>query len=483
MAGGARVKVLSVTSEAVPLVKTGGLADVAGALPAALAPQGVQMRTLLPGYRAVMAVCGDAPVLATLPDCLGGAARVLAVQVAGLDLLVLDAPHRYDRGAGPYLDMTGRDWPDNAERFAALSWVAAKIAGGLLPDWAPDLIHAHDWQAGLAPYYLARSDAGRRVASVLTIHNIAFQGLAPYSKLSALRLPAQDFHPEALEYWGQISTLKAGLVFADRLTTVSPTYAEELLTPEFGMGMEGVLNARRAHLSGILNGIDRGAWSPDTDPHVTPYSAPAGKGPNKAALRAEFGLPEATGPLCIVVSRLTEQKGLDLLLDALPALLAHGGQLAVLGTGDPALEAAFKRASAHPHVAVRIGYDEALSHRMMAGADAILVPSRFEPCGLTQLYGLRYGTLPVVALTGGLADTVIPATPATLAARVVATGFQFHPVTAQALAGALTRLCHVYQNPAIWSQMSRNAMAHPVGWDHSAADYAALYRDAIGSKA
>lgn len=483
MAGDAQVKVLSVTSEAVPLVKTGGLADVAGALPAAMAALGVEMRTLLPGYPAVMAALPDAPVLAHLPDCFGGPARVLAGQVGQMALLVLDAPHLYERGAGPYLDDRGRDWPDNAERFAALSWVAARIAAGLLDDWAPDLVHAHDWQGGLAPYYIARSEARGSVASVLTIHNIAFQGLVPYARLQALRLAAQDFHPEGLEYWGQISTMKAGIVFADRVTTVSPTYAEELLTPEFGMGMEGVLNARRAQFTGILNGIDTDAWSPEHDPHIIPYKTPAGKVVNKFALRTEFGLPEASGPLCVVISRLTGQKGLDLLLDALPALLSRDGQLALLGTGDPSLQAAFQKAASHPNVAVRIGYDEALSHRMVAGADAILVPSRFEPCGLTQMYGLRYGTPPLVALTGGLADTVIPATAASLAGKVVATGLQFSPVTALALSGALTRLCALYAQPRLWAQIQRNAMAHPVGWDQSAAEYAALYKDALGAVA
>jgi starch synthase len=480
---GTLMKVLSVTSEAAPLVKTGGLADVAGALPNALAPLGVEMRTLLPGYRGVMAALdGRGQVVAYLPDCFGGPAQVLFGRAGGLALYVLDAPHLFDRGATIYLSDLGRDWPDNPERFAALSWVGAQIASGLVADWQPDLLHAHDWQGGLAPYYVARSDAAGRVATLLTIHNIAFQGLAPADRLAALRIAPHDYQPEGLEYWGQISALKAGLVHADRLTTVSPTYAEELLTPDFGMGMEGVLNARRAVLSGILNGIDRRIWSPETDSHIIPYTAPAGKAPNKAALRAEFGLPDASGPLCVVISRLTDQKGLDLLLDALPTLLVQGGQLAVLGSGDPALEAAFLRAAQHPNVAVRIGYDEVLSHRMVAGADAILVPSRFEPCGLTQLYGLRYGTLPLVALTGGLADTVIPATPATVAAKVVATGVQFHPTSVIALSSALARLCALYAQPRVWRQMARNAMAHPVGWDQSAAAYAALYKEAVGAK-
>lgn len=474
------IRVLSITSEAAPLVKTGGLADVAGALPGALGAHGIEMRTLLPGYPPVMAALEGAEVLAQVKDCFGSTARVLGAQAGGLALLVLDAPHLYDRGAGIYLSEAGRDWPDNPERFAALSWVASEIANGLLPDWQPDILHAHDWQAGLAPYYLARSDAAGKVQSVLTIHNIAFQGLAEAEKRAALKIRREDFTPDTLEYYGRISALKAGLIFADRLTTVSPSYAEELLTPAFGMGLEGVLNARRAQLSGILNGIDLGIWSPEADIHITPYSAPAGKAPNKAALLSEFGLAPAEGPLCVVISRLTEQKGLDLLLDALPTLLDHGGQLAVLGSGDPAMERAFKQAARHAQISVRIGYDEALSHRMIAGGDAILVPSRFEPCGLTQLYGLRYGTIPLVALTGGLADTVIPATPATLSGKVVATGVQFHPVTTLALSNALSRLCGLYAQPRLWRQMSRNAMAQPVGWDHSAAAYAALYKDLQG---
>ena len=469
------VQVLSVTSECAPLVKTGGLADVAGALPAALAAEGVRMRTLLPGYPAILTAVGDAPVVLERTDLYGGPARVLEARRAGLDLLVLDAPHLYDRGAGIYLGADGRDWPDNAQRFAALSRVGADIAGGALPGWRPEVVHCHDWQAGLTPYFIARD--GGTARTVVTIHNIAFQGIVPAQMCGTLGIAPADFTPDKVEYFGQISMLKAGLVYADKLTTVSPTYAQELMTPEFGMGMEGLLRARAADLSGILNGIDEEVWSPATDPAITPYKTPQAKRANTVALRAEFGLPEAPGPLCVVISRLTGQKGLDLLLEALPALLDRGAQLALLGSGEPAFEHAFR---SHPseHVAAKIGYDEALSHRMIAGGEAILVPSRFEPCGLTQLYGLRYGTLPLVALTGGLADTVIPSTPATQA-RGVATGVQFHPVTAQALSGALTRLCDLYDDPKLWSKMQRNAMAHPVGWGPSAAAYAALYRNLL----
>lgn len=469
-------RILSVTSECVPLVKTGGLADVAGALPGALEPLGFDMRTLLPGYPGVLGALEVTKTVWRDKSLFGGRAEVLATKVGDLHLYVLDAPHLFDREGSPYLDSSGRDFADNPERFAALSWVARTIAADGVAGWKPDIVHCHDWQAGLAPYYLKKT--GVAVPSVLTIHNIAFQGLAPADRIGALALDAADFTREGYEYWGHVSALKAGLVFADKITTVSPTYARELTTSEFGMGMEGLLQARSADLSGILNGIDLDVWNPATDPNIATYKTPKGKGRARAALRAEFELPEADGPICAVVSRLSHQKGLDLLLEALPALVDRGGQLVLLGSGDKGLEAAFARASGHPNVAVRIGYDEALSHRMMAGADAILVPSRFEPCGLTQLYGLRYGAVPVVTMTGGLADTVIHASPMALRAGV-ATGLQVQPVTAHALAGAFQRLCELFANSTVWAQLQKNGMRQDVGWDASAREYAALYGELI----
>ncbi len=470
-------KVLSVASECAPLVKTGGLADVVGALPGALASEGIEMRVLLPGYPAVLAAAKGFEVAGQMTKCFGGTARLLTGTTGGLSLMVVDAPHLFDRAGGLYGGPDGKDWPDNPERFAALCRAAAEISKGELGDWRPDLVHCHDWQAGLVPYYLKRDKVA--VPTILTIHNVAFQGIAPLGLAKSLGIAKRDLTSKVAEYWGQISTFKAGLVSADRLTTVSPTYAEELMTPEFGMGLDGVLRERKDDLSGILNGIDLSTWSPEVDAHIQRYKTPRGKSANKTRLRKEFGLPESSGPLCVVVSRLSEQKGLDLLLQALPTLLGRDGQLVVLGTGDPTLEKAFAAIN-HPNVAVHIGYDEKLSHRMMAGGDAILVPSRFEPCGLTQLYGLRYGTLPVVALTGGLADTVIPVTPATMA-RQVATGIQFHPTTAEALSNALTRLCDLFDDQKMWSKVQRNAMAHPVGWDWSSAAYAALYSNLIES--
>lgn len=465
---------LSVTSECAPLVKTGGLADVAGALPAALAPLGWALRTLLPGYPAVMAATKGAKVVAEWPDLLGHAARLRAARVGALDLLILDCPDLFDRPGGPYLDSGGRDWPDNDLRFAALSLAAARVAVEGVKGWVPEVVHLHDWQAGLAPVYMAELGAPQR--SLITVHNMAFHGLAQARRLRALALPDTSFTLQGFEYYGHISALKAGLTCADAITTVSPTYAQELTTPEFGMGLDGVIRQRADVLHGILNGIDTIAWDPMSDPAIAPFKSPSGKAANARALRQEFGLGASKGPLCVVVSRLSDQKGLDLLLQALPALTARGGQLALLGSGDRGLENAWlSAAAAHPdQVSVRIGYDEGLSHRMFAGADAVLVPSRFEPCGLTQLYALRYGALPVVARTGGLADTVIHANAAALLAGC-ATGIVHAPASAEALSGALSLLCDLHQQPQVFKKMQKNAMAHPVGWEASAPRYAALY--------
>ena len=469
------INALSVTSECVPLIKTGGLADVTGALPRALKKHNIVVRTLLPGYPAVLKALKSFNALKIIDDCFGGSARLLAGMHHELDLLVLDAPHLFNRDHGIYLDQNGEDWPDNIERFAALSRVAADIAGGLINNWQPNIVHCHDWQAGLTPYYMKIKCSQAR--SIMTIHNIAFQGIAPVRKRRVLGIPIKDFNPESVEYFGNISTLKAGLMYADKLTTVSPTYAQELMTSQFGMGMEGVLRYRKKDFVGILNGIDENIWSPEVDTEIINYKSPGGKKLNKIKLQKEFNLSQAKGPLCVVVSRLSEQKGLDILLEVLPTLLSRDAQLIVLGSGDSWLENEFRNIS-HPNVSVFIGYDERLSHRMIAGADAILVPSRFEPCGLTQLYGLRYGTLPVVASTGGLADTVVTASPAAIASQV-ATGIQFNPVTPLALSQALSKLCDLYEQPKLWSKLQRNAMKQPVGWEESAHSYAHLYKELL----
>ena len=481
------MKVLSVASECAPFVKTGGLADVVGALPGALAALSVEVRVLLPGYPAVKAALpedAEARALARLP---GGRARLVSARAAGIDLMVLDSPRLFDRPGNPYLGPDGRDWPDNHLRYGALCRAAARIATGGVGDWRPDLVHLHDWQAGLTAAYL---ELGRRPAppSLLTIHNIAFQGLFPPEATTPLGLPSSGFHPGGFEFFGQVGFLKAGLVYADRISTVSPTYARELTRPELGMGLEGVIASRRAEVHGILNGIDLKVWNPESDPHIAAHfsaRAPARKAGNRSALVRRLGLDAgATGPLFCVVSRLTRQKGLDLLLEVLPRLIARGASLALLGSGDPDLESAFQAAAKdHPgRVGVVIGWDEPLSHLMQAGSDAILVPSRFEPCGLTQLHGLRYGTLPVVARTGGLADTVIDANEAALRAGA-ATGFQFSPVAAAPLADAVDRTCDAFADRKLWSAMVRRAMRHPVGWDASAEAYAAIYSELIGTAA
>ena len=473
------VRVLSVASEIYPLVKTGGLADVAGALPGAVAAEGVAMHSLVPGYPAVIAGLEKAQTTATVTDLFGGPARLLAGTAAGLDLLVIDAPHLYARAGNIYTGPDGKDWPDNALRFAALAQVAAHIGRGLVPGFVPDVVHAHDWQAGLAPAYLHYGGTPRP-GTIITVHNLAFQGQFPAGLLPRLGLPASSYTIDGVEYYGSIGYLKAGLRFADRITTVSPTYAAEIMTPDGGLGLGGLLQARAAVVSGILNGIDEAVWNPATDPFLpAPFDATRlkARAPNKAELQARFHLhPAPAAPLFGVVSRLTWQKGMDLLLDALPALLAAGGQLALLGTGELALEAGFRAAAAaHPgRIGVMIGYDEALAHLLQAGSNALLVPSRFEPCGLTQLCALRYGAVPVVARVGGLADTVIDANEMAQAAGV-ATGLHFTPVTRERLEAAITRAGALFAARRTWRQLQRNAMASPVGWAGPARHYAALY--------
>jgi starch synthase len=479
--------VLSVTSEVFPLVKTGGLADVTGALPGALKPEGVSVRTLIPGYPAVTGAIEGARPVYRVADLSGGPARVLAAHASDLDLLVLDAPHLYARPGNPYVGSDGQDWPDNALRFAALARIAAEIGGGALTGYLPDVVHAHDWQAGLAPAYLHyRGDACP--GTVMTVHNIAFAGRAPRDLLPRLGLPPAAYAIEGVEFHGTISLLKAGLQFADRITTVSPTYAAEIMSPDGGMGFDGLLRARGEALSGILNGIDTTIWDPASDRHIAARFDRASLGrrvANKAALQARMGLaPDPDAPLFAVVSRLTGQKGMDMLVDCLPALLGLGGQLALLGAGEPAIEAGFRtQAAAAPgRIGCVIGYDEALAHGIQAGADALLVPSRFEPCGLTQMCALRYGTVPVVARVGGLADTVIDANPAAQAAGV-ATGVQFAPVTTDMLKVALRRTIALYREPATWRTLQENGMKADMSWRSPARSYVALYHELVGARA
>jgi starch synthase len=477
------LEILSVASEIYPLIKTGGLADVVGALPSALQREGITVRTLVPGYPAVLNALEAAERLHDFDNLFGGEARLLAARASGLDLIVLDAPHLFQRRGSPYLGPDNRDWPDNAQRFGALGFVAALIGRGLLPDFVPDVVHAHDWQAGLAAAYLHFGGMPRpRV--VATVHNIAFQGIFPANLLEPLGLPPEAFTIDGVEYHGQISYLKAGLQFADRITTVSPTYALEIQTREGGMGLDGLLRARSNVVSGILNGIDETVWDPARDEHLaSPFDRRdvAQRAANKAALQARLGLAQDPDALLFgVVSRLTEQKGLDLLLDALPALPGHGAQLALLGTGNHDLESGFRAATAvYPgRVGVVLGFDEALAHQIQGGCDALLVPSRFEPCGLTQLCALRYGAVPVVARVGGLADTIIDANEMALAASV-ATGIQFAPVTPLMLSAARGRTAALWSDQTTWRQLQQNGMKADVGWARPARHYAELYRGSV----
>ena len=480
------LRVLSVASEAVPLVKTGGLADVAGALPAALAPHGVELTTLLPGYPAAMKAVKRTRVLHSYDDLLGVKARLVAGKLGEQPLILLDAPGLFARDGGPYGDAGGNDWPDNWRRFAALGRAAADLAGGLVPARQFDVLHAHDWQAGLAPAYLrfAPLPGSTPLPSVMTIHNMAFQGYYDRAHFKALGLPAAAWSMTGVEYHGGIGFLKAGMEAASVITTVSPTYAREIRSPEYGMGLEGLIVSRGTQVRGIVNGIDPADWNPATDTHIpAPFtvSSIARRTANKRALEAEFGLEPGDGPLFIVVSRLTWQKGMDVLVEVLDRLVGIGGRLALLGSGDAAIVAGLTAAAVrHPgRIGLKFGYDEALSHRLQAGGDAILVPSRFEPCGLTQIYGLAYGCVPVVARTGGLADTVIDANLAALSAGA-ATGVQFGGVTYPALADAITRTVALYQQPAAWRAMQRAGMKADFSWNNSGKLYANLYRELTG---
>jgi starch synthase len=473
------IQVLAVASEIYPLIKTGGLADVAGALPQALRAEGVSVVTLVPGYPAVTGALRQPEMALAVDDLFGGPARVLGARVGGLDLFVLDAPHLFDRPGTPYAAEDGAEWPDNPLRFGALDWIAARIGLGDVAGFVPDIVHAHDWQAGLAMAYVAYAD-GRRPATVMTVHNLAFQGQCPADLLHRLRLPPHSYAIDGVEHYGAIGFLKAGLQLADRITTVSPTYAREIQTAPGGCGLEGLLSWRSAVLSGIRNGIDTDVWNPRTDPLISSrfdLSALASRGPNKTELQRRFDLtPDPDRLLFGIVSRFAWQKGIDILGDAVPALVELGAQLAVLGAGDWDSQNRMRGlASAYrEHVGCVIGYDEQLAHLVQAGADAVLVPSRFEPCGLTQLCAMRYGAIPVVSRVGGLADTVVD--PAEAATRgMPPTGLHFFPATREALEGALRRTAGLWGDRAAWQSLQANALKMDVSWAEPARAYSDLY--------
>jgi starch synthase len=477
------MRIFAAASEIFPLAKTGGLADVTGALPGALAGHGVGVVTVVPGYPAVMAALEDHGVVHGYADLFGGKARLLKGRARGLDIIAVDAPHLYDRPGSIYLGPDGKDWPDNARRFAALSKAAAELACGKAGEDGAGILHCHDWQTALAPVYVKFAGGPKPAKTVMTVHNIAFQGQFPASIFGTLGLPAQAFAIDGLEYYGNVGFLKGGLATADRITTVSPSYAQEICTPEFGMGLDGLLRARRDVLTGIVNGIDEAVWDPARDPHLPQtYGAKTldRRAANKRAVEQRFQLTPGDGILHGVVSRLTWQKGMDIFAQCLDTLVAGGARLALVGAGEADIEKAILAAAQrHPgRIGAVLGYDEGLSHLIQAGCDTILVPSRFEPCGLTQLYGLRYGCLPVVARTGGLNDTVIDANDAAIKAGV-ATGFQFSPVDQETLAHALGRAADCHADPSLWRGMQKRAMASDVSWSGSAAAYVQLYRNLL----
>ncbi len=477
------MKILFASSEAHPLIKTGGLADVSGALPKALGELGQDVRLVLPAYPDLLARAGEVREIARV-SVAASAEPVQILQTTlpgtGLPVYLIAARHTFDRPGNPYVGPDGHDWPDNAQRFARFARAVVEIAmdrAGL--GWRPDLVHCNDWQTGLVPALLGLEAA--RPATVFTVHNLAYQGLFDWATFQALELPYAWWSMHALEFHGQVAFIKGGLVYADRITTVSPTYAREIRTPEFGCGLDGLLNARAQALTGILNGADYTQWDPASDPLLRHHFSAArrqGKAANKAVLQEAFGLPrDAHLPLLAHVGRLVEQKGIDLLLDILPELMRRPLQLVLLGSGQKKLEDALRAAqAAYPHrLGLHIGYDEPLAHLIEAGADAFLMPSRFEPCGLNQIYSLRYGTLPIVRRTGGLADTVVDADADALALGT-ATGFVFDAATPAALLAAIDRALALFRRPSAWIGVMQTAMAQDYSWARSAQRYLDLYR-------
>lgn len=483
-----RCRALFVTSELAGLAKTGGLGDVSAALPRALRQLDIDVRVLLPAYAGIKQRMANTTPLASVPaEGEFPAAELLGGEWNSVPILLVDCPSLYEREGGPYqrIDTSGNasDWPDNWLRFGLLSRVAALLGSSRSPlAWRPNILHCHDWQSGLTPAYL-RFDPQRSARTLMTIHNLAFQGNFPPDVLAPLALPTSAFSMYGLEFHGQLSFLKAGLYYADRLSTVSPRYAREICEPQHGCGLEGLLATRRHLLAGILNGIDTDTWNPEHDRHLartyTVHSL-ANKAHNKRALQQQLGLNvSADVPLMAMVSRLTHQKGVDLLLTAMKQLLPKDViQLAMLGQGDRTIEqACLQLARERPgHISVHIGFDEALAHLMTAGADLLVMPSRFEPCGMNQMYAQRYGTPPLVRATGGLADSVVDCTPQALAAGI-ATGFSFVEPAAEVLAATLQRAITAYRDTGVWQALQRHGMARDFSWRASACRYRELYAD------
>ena len=480
-----KLKILFASSEVFPLIKTGGLADVSSGLPLALHKLGQDVRVVMPAYKAALEKASELGI--QLKKLNKSPTPILEGYLPNSEVPIwlVDIPELYYRSGGPYGSTDGIDWPDNDERFATFSDVAIQIAMDALSlNWQPDIVHCNDWQTGLIPAKL--SLLHNRPATIFTIHNLAYFGLFPRQSFEKLRLPEAWWAWNKLEFHDQTCFIKGGLVFADYINTVSPTYAEEIRTPEFAYGLEGLLNHRGEHLSGILNGINYEEWNPETDPHLTKnysFADIQDKAENKRQLQKEFGLPQHEKTLLIgIVGRMVEQKGFDLVLQALPAMMQHNIQLVMLGSGDKYLEnALLENASNYPdQCSVRIGYSEPMAHLIEGGADCFLMPSRFEPCGLNQFYSLRYGTVPIVHHTGGLADSVVDHNESTEADNS-ATGFKFYHSDRESLLHAIYKALDTYQNPEKWLTLVKSGMNRDFSWSNSAHNYLTLYHKAIKS--
>jgi starch synthase len=482
-------KILFVASEAHPLIKTGGLGDVAGSLPPALKAQRHDVRIIMPGYRAAMQkaekLCFASLKLEGVPETV----RLLTGKLPGtnVQLYLVDSPAHFDRPGGPYLDPDGHDWGDNAERFATFAQTVISVALNKAgQDWTPDIVHCNDWQSGLIPALLSLYP--RRPATVFTIHNLAYHGHFHKDTFTQLSLPHELWGIGGLEFYDGLSFIKGGLAFADMLNTVSPTYAEEIRTPAFGHGMDGLINHRGDRLRGILNGADYKEWDSTTDPHLAAHFDARhlnGKATNKQHLQKQFGLPQDPNvPLLATVGRLAEQKGVDLIMTNLPRIIELGAQIVIVGSGDKALQKSLQDfAKPYPsQMGVFIGFNEALAHQVEAGADMFLMPSRFEPCGLNQIYSLRYGTVPVVRHTGGLADTVVDASEENFVAGA-ATGFLFEHATPEGLGSAIERAVDCYRHqPQRWRSLITNGMKQDFSWRQSAKHYLDLYAEALAHR-
>lgn len=491
------LKILFASSEAHPIIKTGGLADVCGALPLALQQLKQDVRLILPAYAQAFEHLSTAKTLVQL-DLIGANNKIKLIEgkLKDSELIVylVDYPDYFNRQGHPYLDQTGHDWPDNAQRFALFSRAISVLSLGLADmHWQPDLIHCNDWQTGLTPALLALQK--KRPATLFTIHNLAYQGLFDRQTFVELELPDSFWSADSLEFYQQIAFIKGGLCYADKINTVSPSYRNQILTTEYGCGLEGVLKLRQADLHGILNGIDYQVWNPNDDPFIaknfSSSTVSLNKLDNKKALQRQFNLPRsAHTPLIAIISRLVEQKGIDLLIQALPQLLRLEIQLLILGSGNEAIESELKQYENNPQYkhkfGLKLGYDEPLSHLIEAGADMFLMPSRFEPCGLNQMYSLRYGTIPIVRDTGGLHDTVVDAkistdqqsTELTLV-NANATGFVFEQATAEAIIDTVKRATEIYTVRSLWRKLIRNAMQVNNSWEDRADQYIELYQQTI----